>query len=145
MKAPADHVAMMQIDCEVMNTRLIHIREDAIPANLNHHRSSAANSSRNGSFNQQQPTSDNSSLQRNESSQHRGHHQHHHHDGAGVGDLEASSSYDRFVAAEDQIYNGKAPSAYNQERRQQQRQRRVPRNAGGKRPARNNAGTKKRL
>lgn len=35
MQAPANHVAMMKIDCEVMNTRLIHIREDAIPANMN--------------------------------------------------------------------------------------------------------------
>jgi cyclic AMP-dependent transcription factor ATF-6 alpha len=34
MRAPANHVAMMQIDCEVMNTRLIHIREDAIPMHM---------------------------------------------------------------------------------------------------------------
>jgi len=28
-------VAMMQIDCQVMNTKLIHVDEEAIPANLN--------------------------------------------------------------------------------------------------------------
>jgi len=34
---PANHVSMMQIDCEVMNARLLYIREDAIPANMQHH------------------------------------------------------------------------------------------------------------
>ena len=34
MRAPPNHVAMMQIDCEVINTRLIHVREDAIPMHL---------------------------------------------------------------------------------------------------------------
>jgi len=36
MQPPANHVSMMQIDCEVMNTRLLYIREDAIPANMAH-------------------------------------------------------------------------------------------------------------
>ncbi|XP_046651329.1 cyclic AMP-dependent transcription factor ATF-6 alpha-like isoform X2 [Daphnia pulicaria] len=31
MQPPSGHVAMMQIDCEVTNTRLLHIREDSIP------------------------------------------------------------------------------------------------------------------
>lgn len=31
MQPPRGHVAMMQIDCEVTNTRLLHIREDSIP------------------------------------------------------------------------------------------------------------------
>lgn len=31
MHAPRGHIAMMQIDCEVTNTRLLHIREDSIP------------------------------------------------------------------------------------------------------------------
>ena len=34
MQPPPNHVAMMQIDCEVMNTRLLHIREDAIPIHM---------------------------------------------------------------------------------------------------------------
>ena len=34
MKPPANHVAMMQIDCEVMNTRLIYIKNDAIPSHM---------------------------------------------------------------------------------------------------------------
>ena len=34
MRPPANHVAMMQIDCEVINTKLIHIREDAIPHHM---------------------------------------------------------------------------------------------------------------
>ena len=34
MRPPAHHVAMMQIDCEVMNTKLIHIKEDAIPHHM---------------------------------------------------------------------------------------------------------------
>ena len=31
MRAPPRHVSMMQIDCEVTNTRLLHISEDSIP------------------------------------------------------------------------------------------------------------------
>ena len=31
MQAPPRHLAMMQIDCEVTNTRLLHINEDTIP------------------------------------------------------------------------------------------------------------------
>ena len=31
MQPPHRHVAMMQIDCEVTNTRLLHINEDSIP------------------------------------------------------------------------------------------------------------------
>lgn len=54
MQPPPNHVAMMQIDCEVVNTRLLHIREDAIPLHLSEHmRASHANAS----------------LQRNDSSQ----------------------------------------------------------------------------
>lgn len=35
IQALPDHVLMMQIDCEVINTGLVHIREDAIPLHLN--------------------------------------------------------------------------------------------------------------
>ena len=34
MQPPPNHVAMMQIDCEVINTKLIHIQEDAIPHHM---------------------------------------------------------------------------------------------------------------
>ena len=34
MQPPENHVAMMQIDCEVINTRLLHIHQDSIPAHL---------------------------------------------------------------------------------------------------------------
>ena len=34
MQALPDHVLMMQIDCEVINTGLVHIKEDAIPIHL---------------------------------------------------------------------------------------------------------------
>ena len=34
MQPPAHHVAMMQIECEVINTKLIHIKEDAIPLHM---------------------------------------------------------------------------------------------------------------
>ena len=34
MQPPAHHVAMMQIECEVINTKLIHIKEDAIPHHM---------------------------------------------------------------------------------------------------------------
>ena len=36
MQPPENHVAMMQIDCEVMNTRLLHIHQDSIPAHASH-------------------------------------------------------------------------------------------------------------
>jgi uncharacterized membrane protein YesL len=36
MQPPENHVAMMQIDCEVMNTRLLHIHQDSIPAHVSH-------------------------------------------------------------------------------------------------------------
>ena len=55
MQAPPNHVSMMQIDCEVMNTRLLHIKEDAIPIHMTA---------------QMKPTTVNSSLQRNESNSH---------------------------------------------------------------------------
>ena len=35
MQPPANHIAMMQIDCEVINTSLVHISEEAIPTHLN--------------------------------------------------------------------------------------------------------------
>ncbi len=34
MKPPPNHVSLMQIDCEVMNTRLVHVNEDAIPSHM---------------------------------------------------------------------------------------------------------------
>jgi len=34
MKPPENHFSMMQIDCEVINTGLVHINEDAIPTHL---------------------------------------------------------------------------------------------------------------
>lgn len=36
MRPPENHVTMMQIDCEVTNTKLLHIREDAIPSQQQH-------------------------------------------------------------------------------------------------------------
>lgn len=63
MQPPANHVAMMQIDCEVMNTRLLFIKDDAIP----YHMSASMKDS-------------NASLQRNESkSSSQSHHHHRHH------------------------------------------------------------------
>ena len=44
MRAPPNHVAMMQIDCEVINTRLIHVREDAIPMHLSAQMRTSSNS-----------------------------------------------------------------------------------------------------
>ena len=55
MKGPPNHVAMMQIDCEVMNTRLVYIKDDAIPIHM-------SAQMRNGNNN-----TSSSSLQRNES------------------------------------------------------------------------------
>jgi hypothetical protein len=60
MKPPANHVAMMQIDCEVINTSLIHISEDAIPIHLNVRMKSETGSET------PKPTS-NGTLERNES------------------------------------------------------------------------------
>ena len=34
IQALPDHVLMMQIDCEVINTGLVHIKEDALPIHL---------------------------------------------------------------------------------------------------------------
>ncbi|XP_022236962.1 cyclic AMP-dependent transcription factor ATF-6 alpha-like isoform X2 [Limulus polyphemus] len=34
MEHPKDHVTMMQIDCQVMNTKLVYIKESAIPAHM---------------------------------------------------------------------------------------------------------------
>ena len=60
MQPPENHVAMMQIDCEVMNTRLLHIHEDSIPEHLS------------------QAMRSNASLQRNDSNEdHAGVHHHH--------------------------------------------------------------------
>ncbi|XP_055933803.1 cyclic AMP-dependent transcription factor ATF-6 alpha-like [Argiope bruennichi] len=41
-----DHISMMQIDCEVMDTKLVHIKESVIPSHLRqkHNNSSKANS-----------------------------------------------------------------------------------------------------
>ena len=51
MRAPPNHVAMMQIDCEVINTRLIHVREDAIPMHLSAQmRTAAASDSKPGNL-----------------------------------------------------------------------------------------------
>merc|ERR1712241_1366696 len=58
MQSPENHVAMMQIDCEVMNTRLLHIHQDSIPAHLSESMRAHAN---------------NGSLQRNDSNEENGH------------------------------------------------------------------------
>ena len=65
MKPPDGHVAMMQIDCEVMNTRLLHIHQDSIPAHVKGMRAAENNVS---------------SLQRNDSSS--AHHHVDHYDNA---------------------------------------------------------------
>ncbi|XP_059093189.1 cyclic AMP-dependent transcription factor ATF-6 alpha-like isoform X2 [Tigriopus californicus] len=49
MQPPLNHVAMMQIDCEVMNTKLLHIREDAVPVHMSAHLKNAS-IQRNGSL-----------------------------------------------------------------------------------------------
>ena len=59
MKPPANHVAMMQIDCEVINTSLVHISEDAIPVHLNVRMKSETGSS--------SKAASNSTLERNDS------------------------------------------------------------------------------
>ena len=61
MQPPENHVAMMQIDCEVINTRLLHIHQDSIPAHL--------------SQGMRAETS-NASLQRNDSNEEQGIHHH---------------------------------------------------------------------
>ena len=69
MQPPENHVAMMQIDCEVMNTRLLHIHQDSIPNHVSHAMRADAS---------------NSSLQRNESHEdhrHRVHPQYDRHSG----------------------------------------------------------------
>ncbi|XP_067118524.1 cyclic AMP-dependent transcription factor ATF-6 alpha-like [Centruroides vittatus] len=38
VKHPKDHVTMMQIDCEVMNTKLVYVKESVIPPHLRHHK-----------------------------------------------------------------------------------------------------------
>merc|ERR1719361_2623448 len=65
MQPPENHVAMMQIDCEVMNTRLLHIHQDSIPAHVKGMRAAENNVS---------------SLQRNDSSS--AHHHVDHYDNA---------------------------------------------------------------
>ena len=54
----ANHVAMMQIDCEVINTSLVQISEDAIPIHLNVRMKSEPKNPK---------PSSNSTLERNES------------------------------------------------------------------------------
>ncbi len=129
MKAPPGHVSMMQIDCEVMNTRLIHVREDAIPANVNRGRSDddAYNASMGAGG---AASSDNSSLQRNSSGD-----SSYNRSRSDDLNLDVASKYEDFVAAENevgktrtgggsgcvtidnggvrifQIYNGRAPVA----------------------------------
>jgi len=77
MQPPENHVAMMQIDCEVVNTRLLHIHQDSIPAHVSHHRAE----------------SNNASLQRNESHEdHPGVHQQSYHNGTSTGSTGSKSS-----------------------------------------------------
>ena len=61
MQPPENHVAMMQIDCEVINTRLLHIHQDSIPAHLSQGMRAEAS---------------NASLQRNDSHEDQGIHHH---------------------------------------------------------------------
>ena len=61
MQPPENHVAMMQIDCEVINTRLLHIHQDSIPAHLSQGMRAEAS---------------NASLQRNDSHEEQGIHHH---------------------------------------------------------------------
>ena len=58
-------MAMMQIDCEVINTRLLHIHQDSIPAHLSQGMRAESN---------------NASLQRNESQEEQGGIHHHYED-----------------------------------------------------------------
>ena len=65
MQPPENHVAMMQIDCEVINTRLLHIHQDSIPAHLSQGMRAETN---------------NASLQRNDSHEEQGGIHHHYED-----------------------------------------------------------------
>ena len=53
MQPPPNHVAMMQIDCEVVNTKLLYIKEDAIPLHMMaaHHHDMMNNNSGKGQEN----------------------------------------------------------------------------------------------
>ena len=62
MQALPNHVLMMQIDCEVINTGLVHIKEDAIPIHL-----SSRMRSEPGPASPSSAAASNSSLQRNDS------------------------------------------------------------------------------
>lgn len=79
MQPPENHVAMMQIDCEVINTRLLHIHQDSIPAHV------GAQSVR--------PESNNASLQRNESQEGNQHQHHFDHASASSGGARRPSMY----------------------------------------------------
>lgn len=43
VKHPKDHVTMMQIDCEVMNTKIVYVKESVIPPHLRHHQNHTNN------------------------------------------------------------------------------------------------------
>ena len=62
MQALPNHVLMMQIDCEVINTGLVHIKEDAIPIHL-----SSRMRSEPGPASPSSAAASNSSLQHNDS------------------------------------------------------------------------------
>jgi hypothetical protein len=62
MQPLPNHVVMMQIDCEVINTGLVHIKEDAIPIHL-----SAQMRSEPSPDSPSASAATNSSLQRNDS------------------------------------------------------------------------------
>ena len=74
MQPPPNHVAMMQIDCEVMNTRLLHIKEDAIPLHMmaahhmmnNHSNNGKHQENRSGTENNQRYNSYNSNASINQ-------------------------------------------------------------------------------
>ena len=77
MQPPENHVAMMQIDCEVMNTRLLHIHQDSIPAHVSH---------------AMRADSPNASLQRNDSHEDRPGVHHHPFDHPGGNSTESGSN-----------------------------------------------------
>ena len=64
MQPPPNHVAMMQIECEVVNTKLIHIKEDAMP----HHMMAAQQMMNNNSGNDKQHGNDSQSSGKNNAS-----------------------------------------------------------------------------
>ncbi len=143
MKPPSDHVSMMQIDCEVMNTRLIHIHQDAIPANV-HHRSREPTYNSSGNNGRGRSEDGNSSLQRNSSGE-----SPYNSSGQGgannvnYGSLDASSKYDTFVATENEIYHGKqapapAASAMRREDEVLRSPGRIPRGRHGRRKTHGN-------